>query len=38
MNAVQTHALTRRFGEKTAVDALELTIPEGELFALLGVN
>ena len=38
MNAVQTHALTRRFGEKTAVDALELTIPEGELFALLGVH
>lgn len=38
MNAVQTHVLTRRFGEKTAVDALELTIPEGELFALLGVN
>lgn len=38
MNAVQTAALTRRFGEKTAVDGLELTIPEGELFALLGVN
>ncbi len=38
MNAVKTAALTRRFGEKTAVDGLELTIPEGELFALLGVN
>ena len=38
MNAIQTHALTRRFQEKNAVDALELTIPEGELFALLGVN
>lgn len=38
MNAIQTHALTRRFQEKIAVDALELTIPEGELFALLGVN
>ena len=38
MNAIQTHALTRRFKEKTAVDALELTVPEGELFALLGVN
>ena len=34
MNAIQTHALTRRFQEKIAVDALELTIPEGELFAL----
>ena len=38
MNAIQTHALTKRFKEKTAVDALELTVPEGELFALLGVN
>ena len=38
MNAIETKALTRRFGDKTAVDALELTVPEGELFALLGVN
>lgn len=38
MNAIQTHALTRRFKEKNAVDALELTVPVGELFALLGVN
>ena len=38
MNAIQTHALTRRFQEKIAVDALELTIPGGELFARLGVN
>ena len=38
MNAIETRALTRRFGDRTAVDALNLTIPEGELFALLGVN
>ena len=38
MNAIEAKALTRRFGDKTAVDALELTVPEGELFALLGVN
>lgn len=38
MNAIETKALTRRFGDRTAVDALNLTIPEGELFALLGVN
>ena len=38
MNAIETQALTRRFGSLTAVDALTLTIPEGELFALLGVN
>lgn len=38
MNAIETHALTRRFGDLTAVDSLNLSIPEGELFALLGVN
>lgn len=38
MNAIQTQALTRRFGEKTVVDSLELTVHQGELFALLGVN
>ena len=38
MNAIETRALTRRFGDLTAVDSLDLTIPEGELFALLGVN
>ena len=38
MNAIEIKALTRRFGDVTAVDALDLTVPEGELFALLGVN
>ncbi len=38
MNAIETHAFTRRFGDLTAVDSLNLSIPEGELFALLGVN
>lgn len=38
MNAIQTKKLTRRYGEKTAVDALDLTVKQGELFALLGVN
>ncbi len=40
--AVETHDLTKRFGkgalQKTAVDHLNLTIYEGELFSLLGVN
>lgn len=36
--AIETVALTKRYGEKTAVNALELRIKEGELFALLGVN
>ena len=38
MNAIETHALTRRFGPRTAVDGLDLTVRQGELFAFLGVN
>lgn len=38
MNAIETRALTRRFGARTAVDHLDLSIEQGELFALLGVN
>ena len=38
MQAIQTTALTKRYGKVTAVDGLELQIRQGELFALLGVN
>ena len=38
MNMIETRNLTRKYGEKTAVNELSLTIGEGELFALLGVN
>ncbi len=38
MNAVVTQALTRRFGQRTAVDSLSLTIGQGEFFSLLGQN
>ena len=38
MDAIVTRGLTRRFGTKTAVDGLDLTVKEGELLALLGVN
>lgn len=38
MNAIETHALTRAFADVTAVNALDLAVREGELFALLGVN
>lgn len=38
MKTIETAKLTKRFGEKTAVDALDLSVEEGELFALLGVN
>ena len=38
MNAVELRGLRKQYGGKTAVDGLDLTIPAGELFALLGVN
>lgn len=38
MDAIKTDALTKRYKDVTAVDALNLTIKEGELFSLLGVN
>ncbi len=38
MNAIEVRALTKRFGDKTVVDALSLEVREGELLALLGVN
>ena len=36
--ALEIRQLTKRFGAKTAVDALDLTIPRGEFHALLGPN
>jgi len=38
MNAIETRNLTRRFGDLTAVDRLNLTVRQGECFSLLGVN
>ena len=38
MHAIETHALTKRYKSVTAVDALDLAVEQGELFALLGVN
>ncbi|MCI6501640.1 MAG: ABC transporter ATP-binding protein [Clostridia bacterium] len=37
-NAIELIGLTKTFGKKTAVRSLDLTIGEGELFALLGTN
>jgi ABC-2 type transport system ATP-binding protein len=36
MNIITADNLTRRFGDLTAVDSLSLSIPEGELFGLVG--
>jgi ABC-2 type transport system ATP-binding protein len=36
--AIETKGLSKRFGDLTAVDGVDLTIERGELFALLGPN
>jgi len=38
MTAIQTQALSRAFGELRAVDGVDLSIQENELFSLLGPN
>ncbi len=38
MDAIKTTALTKCYGPKTVVDRVDLSIFEGELFALLGMN
>ncbi len=35
---IETHNLTKRFGRKTVVDALNLQVPRGCVFAFLGRN
>src|SRR5581483_5700425 len=35
---IETHDLTKRFGGRTAVDRLNLAVPQGAIFALLGDN
>ena len=36
MDAIKTDNLTKRFGDLTAVDSLNLTVAKGELFGLIG--
>ena len=38
MIAIKTKDLTKKFKDKVAVNSIDLSIKEGELFALLGVN
>lgn len=38
MFSVQTDRLSRKFGKFTAVDSLDLTVTNGEIFGLLGPN
>jgi ABC-2 type transport system ATP-binding protein len=37
-SAIETTSLTRRFGAITAVDAINLLVPYGQIFGLLGPN
>jgi ABC-2 type transport system ATP-binding protein len=37
-NAIETRELTKRFGKNAAVQSLNLTVPEGSIFAFLGPN
>lgn len=38
MNAIDIQQLTKQYGNKTVVRAVDFSIPQGELFGLLGVN
>ncbi|WP_030269019.1 ABC transporter ATP-binding protein [Streptomyces sp. NRRL B-24484] len=36
--AIRTRGLTKRFGDRTAVDGLDLVVPRGSVFGFLGPN
>jgi len=36
--AIDVHGLTKRFGKKTAVNAIDIAVPEGEVWGFLGPN
>jgi len=36
--AIETHSLTRRFGEQVAVDGIDLRVPRGSFYGFLGEN
>ena len=38
MNVIETHGLTRKFGDFTAVDKLDLQVERGSIFGFLGPN
>lgn len=38
MNAIESHALTRRFGDFTAVKGVRFDVGQGEIFGFLGPN
>jgi len=36
--AIETTGLTKRFGERTALDGIDLRVPRGSAFGFLGPN
>jgi ABC-type multidrug transport system ATPase subunit len=36
--AIETHGLTKRFGERAAIDGIDLRVPRGSAFGFLGPN
>lgn len=38
MTAIETDGLTKRYGDETVLDGLDLTVEEGEVFGFLGPN
>lgn len=38
MTAIQTIKLTKKYKTRTVVETLDMTVFQGELFTLLGVN
>jgi ABC-2 type transport system ATP-binding protein len=38
MTSLETHALTRKFGDLVAVDGMTISVEQGEIFGLLGSN
>lgn len=38
MAVIETHGLTKRFGDVVAVDTLDLAVPEGTIYGFLGPN
>ncbi|HLM43177.1 MAG TPA: ATP-binding cassette domain-containing protein, partial [Myxococcaceae bacterium] len=36
--AVATHGLTKRYGHETALAGVDLRVPEGAVYALVGAN
>ncbi len=37
-NAIELHNVSKRFGRNLAVDALDLTVPEGSIYGFIGPN